>query len=140
MGVKEVWEVCISEAGALQQGGGGGEVGHGCEGVRGANVTDSHSTQAEERCGHKKNSRLRYTLFFHALYSLLCFSPPYPYAFPHPTLPTLPVQVRCAAAVWLVSLLTYCPRATPLLAMLGEVQEALSQLLGDQNDLTQVRV
>lgn len=46
-------------------------------------------------------------------------------------------EVRCAAAVWLVSLLTYCPRASTLLQLLGQIQEALSQLLGDSNELTQ---
>lgn len=47
-------------------------------------------------------------------------------------------QVRCAGAVWLVSLLLYCGRHPRLLPLLPDVQQALSSLLGDQNELTQV--
>ena len=50
---------------------------------------------------------------------------------PHP-------QVRCAGAVWLVSLLLHCGRHPRLLPLLPDAQQALSQLLGDQNELTQV--
>ncbi|KAF5832303.1 proteasome stabiliser-domain-containing protein [Dunaliella salina] len=46
-------------------------------------------------------------------------------------------EVRCAAAVWLVSLLTYCGRHPALLPRLSEIQEALGGLLGDANELTQ---
>ncbi|EFN52702.1 hypothetical protein CHLNCDRAFT_138705 [Chlorella variabilis] len=47
------------------------------------------------------------------------------------------VEVRCAGAVWLVSLLLYCGRHPRLLPLLPDVQQALSSLLGDQNELTQ---
>lgn len=47
-------------------------------------------------------------------------------------------QVRCAGAVWLVSLLLHCGRHPALVPLLPDAQEALSQLLGDQNELTQV--
>ena len=50
------------------------------------------------------------------------------------------VEVRCAGAVWLVSLLLYCGRHPRLLPMLPDIQQALSALLGDQNELTQVRL
>jgi proteasome component ECM29 len=46
-------------------------------------------------------------------------------------------EVRCAATVWLVSLLTYCASAAELQALLGAVQEAMGHLLGDVNELTQ---
>lgn len=48
------------------------------------------------------------------------------------------LQVRCAGSVWLVSLLLHCGRHARLLALLPEAQQALSQLLGDPNELTQV--
>ena len=49
-----------------------------------------------------------------------------------------PAQVRCAGTVWLVSLLLYCGRRSPTVqAQLPDIQEVLSQLLGDQNELTQ---
>lgn len=47
------------------------------------------------------------------------------------------VEVRCAGAVWLVSLLLHCGRHPRLVPLLPDIQEALSQLLGDQNELTQ---
>lgn len=56
---------------------------------------------------------------------------------PHPL--AVPPQVRCAGAVWLVSLLLHCGRHPRLVPLLPDAQEALSQLLGDQNELTQVR-
>ncbi|GIL84022.1 hypothetical protein Vretifemale_12732, partial [Volvox reticuliferus] len=47
-------------------------------------------------------------------------------------------EVRCAGAVWLVSLLGFCGRAAVLRgAELPKIQEALSGLLGDPNELTQ---
>lgn len=46
--------------------------------------------------------------------------------------------MRCAGAVWLVSLLLHCRRHPRLVPLLPEAQQALSQLLGDQNELTQV--
>eukprot|EP00798_Chlamydomonas_sp_ICE-L_P021409 gene21409-28366_t len=47
-------------------------------------------------------------------------------------------DVRCAASVWMVSLLTYCGGRHPrLLSILGEIQDSLSHLLGDANELTQ---
>ncbi|PRW21127.1 proteasome-associated ECM29-like protein isoform X1 [Chlorella sorokiniana] len=46
-------------------------------------------------------------------------------------------EVRCAGAVWLVSLLLHCRRHPRLVPLLPEAQQALSQLLGDQNELTQ---
>lgn len=52
--------------------------------------------------------------------------------------PSPPAQVRCAGAVWLVSLLLHCGRHPQLRPLLPDVQQALSQLLGDQNELTQV--
>jgi len=52
--------------------------------------------------------------------------------------PPITLQVRCAGAVWLVSLLTYCGRHPALLPRLADIQEALSGLLGDANELTQV--
>lgn len=56
-----------------------------------------------------------------------------------PASPALPPQVRCAGAVWLVSLLLHCGRHPRLVPLLPDAQEALSQLLGDQSELTQVR-
>jgi proteasome component ECM29 len=47
------------------------------------------------------------------------------------------VEVRCAGAVWLVSLLLYCGHHPRLLPLLPDVQQALGSLLGDQNELTQ---
>lgn len=47
-------------------------------------------------------------------------------------------QVRCASAVTLVSLLTYCRGHPALTPRLGEVQGALGGLLGDSGELTQV--
>lgn len=46
---------------------------------------------------------------------------------------------RCAACVWLISLLTYCHRHARLVPLLLRSQEAFAQLLGDTNELTQVR-
>lgn len=46
-------------------------------------------------------------------------------------------EVRCAAAVWLISLLTYTGRHPVLVALLAQIQDAFCQLLGDSNDLTQ---
>ncbi|GLI60137.1 hypothetical protein VaNZ11_002209, partial [Volvox africanus] len=47
-------------------------------------------------------------------------------------------EVRCAGAVWLVSLLGFCGRTAALRgAELPKIQEALSGLLGDSNELTQ---
>lgn len=40
--------------------------------------------------------------------------------------------------MWLVSLLTYCPKAPQLQKLLGRVQQSLGLLLGDSNELTQV--
>ncbi|KXZ47234.1 hypothetical protein GPECTOR_37g240 [Gonium pectorale] len=49
-------------------------------------------------------------------------------------------EVRCAGAVWLVSLLRFCGSAAELRGpALPRIQEALSGLLGDPNELTQVR-
>ena len=45
---------------------------------------------------------------------------------------------RCAACLWLVSLLTYCPGHPRLRDLLLQAQEIFAQLLGDANDLTQV--
>ncbi|KAG2487332.1 hypothetical protein HYH03_014048 [Edaphochlamys debaryana] len=47
-------------------------------------------------------------------------------------------EVRCAGAVWLVSLLGFCEGAPALRGeALPKIQEALGGLLGDPNDLTQ---
>lgn len=46
-------------------------------------------------------------------------------------------EERCAGAVWMVSIITYCGRHPRVQQMLPEIQEAFSHLLGDQNDLTQ---
>ncbi len=48
---------------------------------------------------------------------------------------------RSAAAVYLVSLLTYCGAAAELRdrERLAQLQATFSALLGDANDLTQVR-
>ncbi|CAM6125657.1 unnamed protein product [Calypogeia fissa] len=44
---------------------------------------------------------------------------------------------RCAGCVWLVSIISYSGRHARVQKMLPEIQEALSHLLGDVNDLTQ---
>ena len=46
-------------------------------------------------------------------------------------------DVRCAAAVWLLCLLTFCAAAPEVAACLGAAQDALLALLGDQSELTQ---
>ena len=46
--------------------------------------------------------------------------------------------MRGAGAVWLFSLLLHCRQHPRLVPLLPEAQQALSQLLGDQNELTQV--
>jgi len=52
---------------------------------------------------------------------------------PHPT------PNRCAAAIWLVSLLSYCTAAPALTdeSRLGQLQGGFTALLGDTNELTQ---
>eukprot|EP00873_Tetraselmis_striata_P043262 jgi/Tetstr1/463526/TSEL_008405.t1 len=47
------------------------------------------------------------------------------------------VEVRCAACIWLLSLVAFTQRHPRLMAMLPEIQEAFSSLLGDANELTQ---
>ena len=47
------------------------------------------------------------------------------------------VEKRCAACVWLLSLVTHAGRHPRVSAMLQDVQEAFGSLLGDQNELTQ---
>lgn len=47
------------------------------------------------------------------------------------------VERRCAACVWLLSLIVHTNNHPRLLTMLEDVQEAFGSLLGDQNDLTQ---
>ncbi|KAL2612238.1 hypothetical protein R1flu_023930 [Riccia fluitans] len=44
---------------------------------------------------------------------------------------------RCAGCVWLVSIISYSGKHARVQKMLPEIQEALSHLLGDQNELTQ---
>jgi proteasome component ECM29 len=44
---------------------------------------------------------------------------------------------RCAACVWLLSLVTHTQNHPRLTSMLQDIQEAFGSLLGDQNDLTQ---
>lgn len=44
---------------------------------------------------------------------------------------------RCAGAVWMLSLVTYSGRSASIQALLPEIQEAFSHLLGDSNELTQ---
>ncbi|KAL2624396.1 hypothetical protein R1flu_008641 [Riccia fluitans] len=44
---------------------------------------------------------------------------------------------RCAGCVWLVSIISYSRKHARVQKMLPEIQEALSHLLGDQNELTQ---
>ena len=67
----------------------------------------------------------------------LPFPPPLP---PSPSpLPFPHQQTRCAGAVWLVSLLLQSGRHPRLAPLLPDIQAALSQLLGDPNELTQVR-
>ncbi|KXG27681.1 proteasome-associated protein ECM29 homolog isoform X1 [Sorghum bicolor] len=46
-------------------------------------------------------------------------------------------EERCAGTVWLVSLTMYCGRHKKILELLPQIQEALSHLLGDPNELTQ---
>lgn len=46
-------------------------------------------------------------------------------------------EERCAGAVWLVSIITYCGKHPRVQQMLPEIQEAFSHLLGEQNELTQ---
>ncbi|XP_052136684.1 uncharacterized protein LOC127755086 [Oryza glaberrima] len=46
-------------------------------------------------------------------------------------------EERCAGTVWLVSLTMYCGQHPKILELLPQIQEALTHLLGDQNDLTQ---
>ncbi|GLU18926.1 hypothetical protein SLE2022_352020 [Rubroshorea leprosula] len=46
-------------------------------------------------------------------------------------------EERCAGTVWLVSLTMYCGHHSAIQKMLPEIQEAFSQLLGEQNELTQ---
>ncbi|KAG8089149.1 hypothetical protein GUJ93_ZPchr0011g27896 [Zizania palustris] len=46
-------------------------------------------------------------------------------------------EERCAGTVWLVSLTMYCGQHSKILELLPQIQEALTHLLGDQNDLTQ---
>ncbi|CAN6357538.1 unnamed protein product [Urochloa humidicola] len=46
-------------------------------------------------------------------------------------------EERCAGTVWLVSLAMYCGRHPKILELLPQIQEALSHLLGDPNELTQ---
>jgi len=41
--------------------------------------------------------------------------------------------------VWLLSLVSYTGRHPRLLPLLPDIQDAFSQLLGDTNELTQVR-
>ena len=47
------------------------------------------------------------------------------------------VEKRCAACVWLLSLVTHAGRHPRVSTMLQDVQEAFGSLLGDQNELTQ---
>ncbi|GAB4815511.1 hypothetical protein N2152v2_002557 [Parachlorella kessleri] len=46
-------------------------------------------------------------------------------------------EVRCAGAVWLVSLVLYTGDHPRIAKLLPDIQDALSQLLGDSNELTQ---
>ncbi|XP_062171204.1 uncharacterized protein LOC133876988 [Alnus glutinosa] len=46
-------------------------------------------------------------------------------------------EERCAGTVWLLSLTMYCGHHRAIQLMLPEIQEAFSQLLGEQNELTQ---
>ncbi|MCO5585965.1 hypothetical protein L7F22_039901 [Adiantum nelumboides] len=46
-------------------------------------------------------------------------------------------EERCAGAVWLVSIITYCGKHSRVHQLLPDIQEAFSHLLGDQNELTQ---
>ena len=48
-------------------------------------------------------------------------------------------DVRTAASVWLLSAVSYAGRSAPILARLGDVQEAFLSLLGDTSETTQVR-
>jgi len=47
------------------------------------------------------------------------------------------VQVRSAACIWLVSLVSFTSKSPALLHRLDEIQEAFSHLLGDSNELIQ---
>ena len=47
------------------------------------------------------------------------------------------VERRCAACVWLLSLVTHTNNHPRVLSMIDDIQEAFGSLLGDQNDLTQ---
>ncbi|KAI5083342.1 hypothetical protein GOP47_0003085 [Adiantum capillus-veneris] len=46
-------------------------------------------------------------------------------------------EERCAGAVWLVSVITYCGKHSRVRQLLPDMQEAFSHLLGEQNELTQ---
>ncbi|XP_030522220.2 proteasome adapter and scaffold protein ECM29 isoform X2 [Rhodamnia argentea] len=46
-------------------------------------------------------------------------------------------EERCAGTVWLLSLTMYCGHHATIQQMLPEIQEVFSQLLGEQNELTQ---
>ncbi|GJP72793.1 hypothetical protein CLOP_g3551 [Closterium sp. NIES-67] len=46
-------------------------------------------------------------------------------------------EERCAAAVWLMSLLSFCGHHASLQRLLPQLQEAFSSALGDSNELTQ---
>lgn len=59
---------------------------------------------------------------------------------PHTALLICTQPNRCACALWLVSLLSFCT-SSPALgeeATLGKLQGTFSALLGDSNELTQV--
>jgi proteasome component ECM29 len=49
----------------------------------------------------------------------------------------VPLQVRSAACIWLVSLVSFTRKSPALLHRLDEIQEAFSHLLGDSNELIQ---
>ncbi|XP_060667830.1 uncharacterized protein LOC107410333 isoform X2 [Ziziphus jujuba] len=46
-------------------------------------------------------------------------------------------EERCAGTVWLLSITMYCGHHASIQKMLPEIQEAFSNLLGEQNELTQ---
>jgi hypothetical protein len=46
-------------------------------------------------------------------------------------------STRCAAAVWIISLLTFCASSPVVIAPLDAVQQIFLQLLGDPSELTQ---
>ena len=54
-----------------------------------------------------------------------------------PNLGPNPDQVRCSACIWLTNLLRFAGNHPSLASRLPEIHEALGQLLGDGNDLTQ---